>query len=550
MSIGSEATTEKKPLIDALRDPGCYPHAPDSVREIQTHISWVFVAPPFVYKVKKPLNLGFLDFRTLESRRYFCEQEVRLNRRLCADVYLDVVPISRHGDEFLLEDASNPVEYAVKMRELSGGVFARDVVDALEDHDIDRIVDTLGAFYREESSTPEIARWGRIENLRISTDENFDQTKTFAGSLLSHSAYEAIRFYTDRFYDVHARLFNRRRAEGRILECHGDLHLEHVYMTEDATCIYDCIEFSDRLRRIDVANDTAFLAMDLDFHGRPSLANDFIRKISAALEDPDLIRLVDFYKCYRAYVRAKVQSMQSVEDEVPEDDRAEGARRARRYYQLALRYAVAGSRPAALVVMGRVGTGKSTVARQLADALGWDHISSDVIRKRQAGADPYRRGPEHERAKLYTRERTESTYAMLAESAAARCAQGQGCVLDATYSRRSHRDALREALAGQGTPYCLFEMTASDETLKKRLGARDGQKVVSDARLEDFDFLASVYDAPDDLEDAYHVPISTEQPVEDTLRQCLIEVIRLDLNSVEGAFVDRGIPQPAQIGGS
>lgn len=532
---GSEPTSQTKNLADALREPSCYPHSPDHVREIQTHISWVFIAPPFVYKVKKPLDLGFLDFRTLESRKHFCEQEVRLNRRLCPDVYLGVVPISESDGGYVLSDESNIVDYAVKMRELSGGIFALDLVESSEltEQHVDRIVAKLADFYREESSSPEVASWGRIENLRVSTDENFEQTETFADSLLSRPAFDAIRFYTDRFYDGHAQLFNRRRAEGRILDCHGDLHLEHVYLTEDATCIYDCIEFSDRLRRIDVANDTAFLAMDLDFHGRRSLANYFIEQISIALDDPELVKLVDFYKCYRAYVRAKVRSMQSIEEEVPADDRAESRRRAQRYYQLALRYAVAGSSPAVFVMMGRVGTGKSSVANRLAEALGWEHLSSDLIRKTQAGADPYRHGSEAEREDLYTKQRTEETYAAITNAALGHCADGRGCVVDATYSRKSHRDALRDALIRENIPYCFLETTASDETLKERLAARDGKKVVSDARLEDFGFLTSFYEAPDDLEDAFHVRISTEQPLEGTLKQALYELIRIDLASLE-----------------
>ena len=266
----------------------------------------------------------------------------------------------------------------------------------------------------------------------------------------------------------------------------------------------------------------------LDYHGRPQLANTFISRIAKALADADLIKLVVFYKCYRAYVRAKVQSMQCVEEEVPEEDRARSRKRAKRYYQLALRYAVAGSAPAVFVVMGRVGTGKSTVARRLADAMGWDYLSSDLIRKSQAGTDPYRRGTDEERQKLYSRQRTEETYAEMTRGALARCADGHGCIVDATFSRKLHRDELRAALSRQGIPHCLLEMTAADETLRERLRARDGAKVVSDARIEDFDFLTSFYEAPDDLEDAHHVRISTEQPLDRTVEQCLFELIRFD----------------------
>lgn len=533
LSIEIESVTQKHALIDALRDPGFYPHGPEEVREIQTHISWVFLVPPFVYKVKKPLDLGFLDFRTLEARRHFCEEEVRLNRRLCPDIYLGVVPISRRNGRFVLGDGSDVTEYAVQMRELSGGRFARDLIreGMLNEADLDRVIAKLATFYRHEVSTPDIAVWGRIDHLKISTDENFEQTEHYAGDLLGRPAFEAIRFYTERFYDQHALLLNRRRAEGRILDCHGDLHLEHIYLTEESTCIYDCIEFSARLRHIDVANDTAFLAMDLDFHDAHDLARYFIERISAELDDVELPRVVDFYKCYRAYVRAKVNSMQSSGEEIDEADRRASRRLAERYYQLALHYAVAGSAPLVLVVMGRVGTGKSTVAEQLARALGWDHISSDVIRKSLAGADPYRRGDERERAELYAQESTERTYRSLIEAAIARCRESRGCVLDATFSRKSHRDSLRDALRSEDIPYCFIELTARDETIRQRLSERNGKKVVSDARLEDFEYLSAKYEGPDDLEDAFHVRISSEQPIEETVEQTLKDLIRMDLGA-------------------
>ena len=534
MPRDSESATTPPELVDAFRDPSFYPHAPDRVKEIQTHISWVFIASPFVYKVKKPLSMGFLDFTTLESRRHYCEQEVRLNRRLCPDVYLGVVPISESGAGYRLDDDTQALEYAVKMRELSGGTFANALVRSgrFERAHLDRIVEKLAGFYSEETSSPEIAAWGRIDNLRISTDENFEQTEEFAGELLSHAAFKGIRFYTNRFYNLHGRLFNERRADGRILECHGDLHLEHIYMMDEKICIYDCIEFSKRLRYVDVANDTAFLAMDLDFHDRPRMSSYFIAQISRALQDPDLATVVDFYKCYRAYVRAKVESFRSREEEVPKEERAKSRDRASRYYRLALRYALAGSAPAAVVVMGRVGTGKSTIARRLAEDLGWDHLSSDFIRKTRAGSDPYERGSAAERKELYSAERTKDTYAALTQEALKRAEHGRGSIIDATFSKRSHRDDLRHELRRARIPYCFVELTAADECLKNRLRARNDGKVVSDARLEDFEFLSRRYEAPDDLEDACHRRVSSDQAEDDTVAESLCDLIRMDLGAL------------------
>lgn len=518
-------------LIEHLRTVGAYPHDPSEVEEIQTHISWVFIVPPLVYKVKKPVSLGFLDFSTLEQRRHYCQEELRLNRRLCPDVYEDVVPISKRKGSFKIGDASNVVEYAVRMRQLSGGAFADELQrdGRLGESDVDRIVETLARFYRQEAATAETAGWGRIGKLRISTDENFEQTQKYVGSLLPNTAHEAARFYTDRFYDQHARLLHRRRAAGFVRECHGDLHLEHVYLRPDGVCIYDCIEFSERLRSLDVANDVAFLAMDLDFNQRPHLASYFVDRMADALDDRDLPRLADFYKCYRAYVRAKVESMRSDEDEVPEDEREKSRERARRYYRLATRYGVAGSQPVVVIVMGRVGTGKSTVAKQVADAVGCRVAASDRIRKEQAGVPAHVRGTERERKELYTAARTEAVYQALEEEALQRAHADRGIVIDATYSRRSHRDALRQALLENDLSYCFIELTASDETLRGRLRTREaGSPHVSDARLEDFDMLNERYEAPDDLEDAFHVRVSADASETETVARSLKALVRFD----------------------
>ncbi len=519
-------------LIEFLRSREAYPHHPEEVVEIQTHISWVFLAGDFVYKVKKPVSMGFLDFTTLEKRRHFCEEEVRLNRRLCTDLYLSVIPISDIGGRFQIDDDTNIVEFAVKMRRLQGGAFGNELArnGDFEEREIDRVVDVLAAFYQGEAPSAERAAWGRAGKLRISTDENFEQIEPFTRTLISRPALAGIRYYTNRFYDAHARLLNERRAGGRIVDGHGDLHLEHVYLMPDRVCIYDCIEFNERFRSVDVANDVAFLAMDLDFNDRPDLARYFGRIMARRLDDPGLLQLLDFYKCYRAVVRGKVEGMRSREDEVPEEERLKSTERAQRYFRLALRYAAAGSHPAAIVVMGRIGTGKSTVATHVSDSVGWKLFSSDHIRKNLAGVDPYVRGSEEERRSLYSAEQSQATYEALTSGALDELASGKGAVIDATYSKRKDRDALRSALRRENYEYAFLEMTAEDETVRKRLGDRDRSgRQTSDARLEDFDQLSSRYEAPDDLEEALHVRIPTDDALETTIAETLKHLIRLNL---------------------
>jgi uncharacterized protein len=358
-------------LIAFLESPASYPHGPAEVRAIQTHISWVFVASPFVFKVKKPVNLGFLDFSTLEKRQHFCQREIELNRRLCPEIYLGVVPIHTTASGFSFEAQGEIAEYAVKVRELPHGWFLSELLEKnlVAEKEINRVIFTLHRFYQSETPTPEIEQWGTPEKLKISTDENFTQVEPFVDKTISSAAFEAIRHFTNRFYIANKNLFCERVQHHRILDCHGDLHLDHVHLTPEATTIFDCIEFNDRFRFIDIANDLGFLAMDFDFEGRNDLGNLLLRNAARELDDAGMQKVANFYKCYRAFVRGKVESIQATEKEPTNPQEHE--RQAARYFRLALRYAIAGSEPLILVVMGGVGTGKTTVANQLASELDW-----------------------------------------------------------------------------------------------------------------------------------------------------------------------------------
>lgn len=518
-------------LIRFLKDPASYPHAPSSVELIQTHISIVAIAPPWVYKFKKAVDFGFLDFTTLGARQHYCEEEVRLNRRLCEGLYVGVISLYASGDALSFESGDEVVEVAVKMHLLDPSYFLDAWLDRgglTEDH-LDRVVRRLLPFYINHPASPDVAEWGRPHRLRISIDENFEQTQEAVGRFVAPAAFEALRYFMDLFIDSRARLLHRRRSEGRIVDGHGDLRLEHIHCTPERVCIYDCIEFNERLRSVDVASDIAFLAMDLDMHERPDLARYVVDALATALDDPDMRLLIDFYKSYRAHVRAKVESFQDASS-LPPAERQTRSRRARRYFQLALRYAVAGSAPFVLIAMGGVATGKSTQARTLGDALGWPVISSDRIRKEQAGLPLHERPDAEARQALYAPERTEAVYASLRDAALDHAEQQSGIVLDATYSHRSHREALRTALREREIPYCFVELTAPDDVVRDRLrerGAREG--VVSDARLDDLSLLRDRYEAPDALEDLFHVTIDASASEDATTRAALLALIRMHL---------------------
>ncbi len=487
-------------LLAFLRDPASYPHQPREIRELHTHGSLVFVVPPFVYKIKKPVDLGFLDFSTLEKRRHFCEREVVLNSRLSPGIYLGVESITREGGGFAFGGNGMVVEHAVKMRQLppEGFLDARIKAGTAGEAELERVARMLAGFYQKQTPTPEIGEWGSIGKLRISSDENFTQTEEFVGNTLSRAAFEAIRAFTNSCYEQRRVLFEKRVADGWIRDCHGDLHLDHVHVTDDELHIYDCIEFNDRFRHVDIANDVAFLAMDLDHHGRPDLARFFVRRMAGLLGDDGMAGLMDFYMCYRAYVRGKVESFRSISEIADDKERAAAAGDARRYFQLALQYAVCGTHSVALVFMGRVASGKSTLARAIAQELGWHAISSDEVRKTLAGVPLHERGDAESRAALYAPAMTEHTYDTMIRQAREALESGHDLILDATFSKRAFRDRLREELGDSNVQWIIAEV--NETTARARLSERDGRDdVVSDARSEDQKFLNAAFEPPDEL---------------------------------------------------
>lgn len=511
---------------------------------VQTHASWVFIAAPFVFKVKKPVNLGFLDFSTLAKRRHFCEREVALNRRLSKQTYLGVIPIMRNDGSFSIGGRGRVVEYAVKMRHLAERGFldrmlARGAVGVKE---LDRVANVLTGFYRKQHPTPAIERWGLIRRLKISTDENFRQAKPFVGRTISAAALTTLRSWTNAFYRRHAALFAARIREGRIRDCHGDLHLEHIHFSRDAVAIFDCIEFNDRFRYVDVASDLAFLAMDLDFHGRADLATYFAGEMAERLKDPDLLRLLNFYKTYRAFVRGKVESLHSLSPGAESKERGTSENAATRYFRLALNYTVAGSRPLVLVIMGRIASGKSTLAHALGGELDWPVISSDRIRKELAGVPPTIRLPDRERRQLYSERMTDRTYSTMCSTALRQVRAGKSVILDATFSRRKWRRELERHFSGRDACLRFVEVRASDAAIKAHLRRRSRRfDEISDARIDDFTKLTGSYERPDELPHEKCVRVSTGRSFGNVLRSALRELAVRQLPAMkrEGSLTNR-----------
>ncbi len=518
-------TDQTRRVLDFLSRTQSYPHRPERVTMVQTHASWVFLAPPLVCKVKQPVCLGFLDFSTLELRRADCEREVLLNRRLAEDTYLGVESIRERDGGLEFGGTGEIVEWCVMMRELDPQFFLSHLLEegVVGTAEMDLIVEKLRNFHAAQPPLAPGEAATAIERLRLATGGNFEVARNWIGQALSQSCFDAITLYTAGFFERRNALLESRIRGGWIRDCHGDLHAEHIHVAPDAVRIYDCIEFNTRFRHIDIANDIAFLAMDLDRYGRPDLAYYIVERFASLMNDGGLKPLMDFYKCYRACVRGKVASLHSATESADETERAESLAQARRYFRLALRYAVAGSEPCALVFMGRIASGKSALAAAFGEELGWPVLSSDPLRKGIGGVAPGHRGNAAQLARLYSPEMTARTYGALADEALRSVRSRHGVVLDATFSGRTQREALGEVARCEGFRLIWIEVAVSDDVARQRLRDRESAlAVVSDARLENFAPLNETYEPP--VEITGRLVITNEEPVGVVLRKLLLEL--------------------------
>ncbi|RLC68692.1 MAG: hypothetical protein DRH97_02330 [Chloroflexi bacterium] len=332
--------------VGALLKSQAYPHKPQKIDLVQTQMSLILLTGEYVYKIKKPVNLGYLDYTTLEKRHFFCHQELELNRRLCPDAYLAVVPITmslrgaeRGSNLLCVEGQGRAIEYAVKMKQLPQDRMM-DVLLSRGQATLEMVAgvaEKLVNFHQKAETNQEIAAFGRLDVIRQNTDENFAQTEKYIGLTIPEARYERIKGYTSNRIKSNASLFNERVRDGRIRDCHGDLHAAHVCFS-DGICIYDCIEFNDRFRYSDVASEVAFLAMDLDRYQRADLSGQLVDSYVTLSRDEQLVRLLNFYKCYRAYVRGKVESFKLDDPYIPEEEKTKVLAVAQSYFKLAESY--------------------------------------------------------------------------------------------------------------------------------------------------------------------------------------------------------------------
>ena len=467
-------------LIQQMMQAGFYPHpVTEPIQLIQTHVSYVFLTGDYAYKVKKPVNFGFLDFSTLEQRQHFCLEELRMNQPIAPEIYLEVLSIVEIDGKLVLGDAGQAVEYALKMCQfpqeaLFITMFEQGQLTETHMEDLGRIV---AQFHAKAETNDYIRRFGEVSKIREAFDENYQQTEKYIGRPQTQQQYEETKNFSDAFFAQQQKLLATRRENNRIRECHGDLHLRNICFWHDKIQLFDRIEFNEPFRFVDVMYDVAFTVMDLEARGRKDLGNAFLNTYIEQTGDWEGLQVLPLYLSRQAYVRAKVTSFLLDDPGVPQDAKQEAAKVASDYYRQAWEYTKT-NQGQLILMSGLSGSGKSTVARHLARRLGAIHLRSDAIRKHLAGISLEQKGEDE----LYTSEMSQKTYGRLLELGIMLASQGLPVILDAKYDRMALR---QEAIAQANThnlPIKIIQCTAGEEILRDRLSSRTGD--VSDATAD------------------------------------------------------------------
>lgn len=481
VAVGQPTPRDRSPeYVRGLLNPDAYPHAPEEVTLVQTHISYVFLAGDVVYKTKKPVDLGFVDQVAPEVRERFCHAEVALNRRLSSGVYLDVVPVVRTASGgFGVEGEGEPVEWAVKMQRLPDDRMLSSLLATGEEPDdiVERLVARLLRFHAEaERAANDPKVFGAVGAMAWWRRE-WSEMEANNGATWRRDLAASTREYVERVLDLQAALFDERLAQGRVLRGHGDLRTEHVYLLGlglDDLQIVDCIEFTDwfQIGWLDVGHDIAFLAMDLEANGRPAAGEEIVGRYLAASADETLGVLQPLHRIFRALVRGKIDSLRASALEVTEEERLRFSESAARYFSLAADYSKRVLPPSVVIMMGLSGTGKSIVGATFAGRTGAAYVSSDAVRKHLAGIDVHEHASAAPGEGIYTEATTKRTYEEMRRRAREHLVARRPVVLDATHGRTADRKAALALAAEFGVPSLIVELRLGEEPALQRLAAR------------------------------------------------------------------------------
>lgn len=496
-------------LINSLLSPEIYNHPVDTPQLIETHISWVILTGDYVYKIKKPVNLGFLDFSSLEKRKHLCEEEVRLNRRLAPRIYLDVVAITGSVEQPRINGEGEVIEYAVKMRQFAQTVqLDRMLVRGeLQVQHMDALARMVADFHARIPQADVDSGFGEPSQIMqpiIDTITTIRKHISGAGNLSVIDTLD--RWCQTRFSELRE-LFALRKVDGFVRECHGDMHLRNLAWVDDAPLAFDCIEFNPNLIWNDVISEIAFLIMDLDGRGQQPLAMRFLNSYLEQTGDYAGVRLLRFYLVYRALVRAMVDAIRLGQAGIDDSEKAAAQQESRGYLELALGY-TRYSQPMLILTRGMSGSGKTTLTRPVLQQLGAVRIRSDVERKRLFGLGALESGRDEYGKGIYGADATRRTYDRLAELAAEVLDAGYSVIIDATFQTREQRNPFYALAQQKGVDVIILEFSASAECLSQRIQARKGD--ASDADLGVLQHQLDHWQVVDESEPATVITIDTE----------------------------------------
>ncbi|MEI8356355.1 MAG: AAA family ATPase, partial [Deltaproteobacteria bacterium] len=464
---------EQQYIKDLLK-PSAYPEVTRTVTLVQTHVSLLFLTDNHVYKIKKPVDLGFLNFTTVDRRRFYCEEEVRLNRRLCPDIYLGVVQLRESGEGVTFHTDGRIVDYAVRMRRLPEERMLDRLLreNLVKEAAVKKIARTIAEFHKRAERSDEIDRYGGLQTIAANWEENLRQIADSVGITIERKDLELIQDWVNDFMEREAPLFARRISGGFIRDCDGDIHAGNICLA-DKVYIFDCIEFNKRFRYIDTAADIAFLVMDLDYHNNMAYAEILVREYLSASNDTGLTGLLDFYKIYRAFVRGKVESIRLHDREIPAQDRAAAKESAKRHFRLATGYILRRKlAPSLIIFSGLMGTGKSTISSRLAFELGLNIVRSDVIRKKIAETAETVQSFFEFGEGIYSDDFTLTTYEKLLSAGETALASGRSIIIDASCSRKCHRELFRTLSQKLAVGFYIIQTDCSDDLARTRLTRR------------------------------------------------------------------------------
>jgi uncharacterized protein len=498
-------------LIEGLSRHSSYPHLVEAIEVRQTHISLVFLAGEFVFKLRKPVQFDFLDFSTLENRHQDCLEEVRLNRRLAPQVYLGVVRVVQSSDGLKFSEEGEAIEWAVKMHRLpdSASLLEHLQRQKITLDEIEQLASVLADFHSKADGGEKIAAFGRLEVVARNARENFDQSEAEVGVTVSRQVFDRLRELTEFQFKELGSLIEARAERGVPRDTHGDLHLDHIYLLPDQSkpnnlIAIDCIEFNERFRYSDPVADMAFLVMDFKYRGRVDLAEAFARAYFERANDSDGKLLLPFYTSYRAIVRAKVEGMTLRESEVPIATREKNRQQARAHWLLALNeLEEAARRPVLLLIGGLPGTGKSTLAKELATD-GFDLIRTDVVRKEML----YRQLNPISKERLYSSEVSTSVYEECLSQAEKALMEGRKVIVDGNFREEAHRKRFLELSRSLCVPIRLIICTSDAEVVRSRLANRKDD--ASDADWSVYVWAAEHWETPDAAWNANALSVSTD----------------------------------------